>query len=91
MNCNSITADIKNDEERIDWVEMFWLENYHVNCSHYKHSVEKTFEATELYYAIVDCTTYGNISSISLPCHVSIFVHRKLSGIWTDIGHKVDS
>ena len=47
---------------------------YHVDSGHYKHSV-RTLEATELYYAIVDCTTYGLISSLNVPCDVSIFVY----------------
>jgi hypothetical protein len=49
------------------------------------------FEATEIYYAITDCTNYGIISSIGLSCHVSIFVYCQLSGIRIDIGDEVDS
>jgi hypothetical protein len=49
------------------------------------------FEATEIYYAANDCTYYGIISSISLPCHVSIFIYRQLSDIWINIGDKMDS
>ena len=54
--------------------ELIGNKDYHVDSGHYKHSV-RTLEATELYYAIVDCIKYGPISSIDLPCDVSIFVY----------------
>ena len=61
--------DLMNNKKRINGNE-----DYHLDSGHYKHSVI-TLEATELYYTIVDCTKYGPISSIDLPCDVSIFVY----------------